>query len=263
MKKCFTINPNRTIDEIRSYHPLFVDNLYQAIEIFYPFTLEKERIDLYTTGINELLAKFENLEVVMHLPHGPKNNLCDLEGFNEIVKIMKDGMDYSSQFGIKKLTLHLGIVNKNLDRSIYINHIKNVLVDLCSYAKKYDMNIMIENMPGFGELGYSPNEILDIINRVNMDNLKFILDTGHANVSEYEINEYINLLKDYLMHLHLSDNSGVRDEHAKLGLGNIDFYEFIKLMKNINYNELYCLEILFNSVQELETNANALDKYDK
>ena len=42
------------------------------------------------------------------------------------------------------------------------------------------MFVMIENMPGSGELWYSPKEILEIINEVNLDNLKFILDTGHA-----------------------------------------------------------------------------------
>lgn len=263
MKKCFTINPNRTIDEIRSYHPLFAGDIYQAIEIFYPYNLDQERIDLYTKGINELLTNFKNLEVVMHLPFGPNNNLCDLDNFNEILKIMKAGMDYSNQFGIKKLTLHLGVVNKSLDRSIYLNHINAVLIDLCSHAKKYGMFVMIENMPGIGELGYSPMEILEIIKSVNMNNLKFILDTGHANVSDYDIDEYLNLLKEYLMHLHLSDNSGVRDEHAKLGVGNIDFYAFVKILKKINYKELYCLEILFNTVDELKINAFALNQYDK
>lgn len=263
MKKCFTINPLRTVDEVKSYYELFEKDIYQAIEIFFPYNQTKERYDEYTNSIKDLINSFVNIEVVMHLPFGPKANLCDLNNFREIMQVMKDGMDYSNLFNIKKLTLHLGIVDKGIDRSIYLEHIHNVLVDLCDYASKYEMIIMIENMPGFGELGYSPDEILNIIKKVNKDNLKFILDTGHANVSSYNIADYVYTLKNYLYHLHLSDNNGARDEHARLGLGNINFYDFLNLMKEINYQELYCLEILYNAVEDLYYNALSLSNYDK
>ncbi|MFA7435778.1 MAG: sugar phosphate isomerase/epimerase family protein [Bacilli bacterium] len=262
MKKCFTINPLRTKEEIESYYYLFEEGIYQAIEIFYPYNLDNDTFNVYTNSIHSLINKFKNIEVVMHLPHGYKNNLCDLNGYIEILKRMKEGIDYSNQFGIKKLTLHLGIIDLNTNREIYLGHIVNVLTELCDYASKYQMYIMIENMPGIKELGYSPDEILYIIEKVNLDNLKFILDTGHANVSEYEISEYIYKLKEYLYHLHLSDNDGTRDAHARLGLGNIDFYQFIVDLKKINYSELYCLEIIFKEANELLRNAKSLDKYD-
>lgn len=263
MKKCFTINPFRSLKEIKSYHKLIEENLFQGIEIFYPYNVDEERANIYTQGIKEIREKYPYLEIVMHLPHGPRGNLCDLENYEKIVKLMKDAIDYSSKFGIKKLTLHLGIVNKEAPREIYLEHIKNVLEDLCTYANKYEMNIMIENMPGIGELGYSPNEILEIIESVKNTNLKFILDTGHANVSGYKISEYVHVLKDHLLHLHLNDNSGKRDEHAKLGTGNIDFQKFVDLMNEINYQELYCLEIIFSDDNDLRSNANDLAGYDK
>ena len=122
----------------------------------------------------------------MHLPHGPSSNLCDFVGYKEIVQRMKDGMDFTAPFGTKKLTLHLGQVLKEIDRSKYIEHIVEVLKDLCEYAKKYQMNVMIENMPASHELGYSPMEIKEIIEKTGYDNLKLILDTGHAHVYYYQ-----------------------------------------------------------------------------
>jgi len=263
MKKCFTINPLRSTQEIKSYYQLFEKNIYQAIEIFYPYLQSQVRYAEYTKDIKDLLMNFPGIEVIMHLPHGIKNNLCDLENYQEIITIMKNGIDYSKQFNIKKLTLHLGIVDLYLDRNTYLNHINAVLEDLCIYTSKSSMVIMIENMPGIGELGFCPQEILSIIKRANQKNLKFILDTGHANVSKYPMSEYINTLQDYLVHLHLSDNSGLRDEHGKLGTGTIDFFEFISLLKNINYQELYCLEIIYKDVDDLYVNAASLDYYDK
>jgi len=263
MRKCFTINSSRTTDEIKTYYQLFDLNYYQAIEIFYPYSYGEARVEEYTKDIKELLNHFKNIEIVMHLPHGIKNNLCDLENYQKIITIMENAIDYANKLGIKKLTLHLGIVDVFIDRNIYLDHINNCLIHLCNYASNYKMNLMIENMPGISELGYSPTEILSIINRANQKNLKFILDTGHANISRYPINEYIDLLKDYLIHLHFSDNSGLRDEHARLGSGIIDFYKVIKLLKEINYQELYCLEIIYKDVDDLFANAKSLDIYDK
>src|SRR5690554_7049528 len=242
MKLAFTINPLRTKEEINSFKEVLELGMYQGVEIFYPKA--DKRVD-YTEGINSIKQEFPNLEFVMHLPYGEDANICDLENYDESLNLLKEAISYANLFAVKKLTLHLGRVNKEIDRTIFINHIVKVLTDLCNYAKKYGMFVMIENMPGSGELGYSPKEILEIINEVNLDNLKFILDTGHANVSEYEISEYIYKLKEYLYHLHLSDNDGTRDAHARLGLGNIDFYQFIVDLKKINYSELYCLEIIF------------------
>ena len=55
MKKCFTINPLRTVDEVKSYYELFEKDIYQAIEIFFPYNQTKERYDEYTNSIKDLI----------------------------------------------------------------------------------------------------------------------------------------------------------------------------------------------------------------
>ena len=37
MRKCFTVNPNRTKEEIAAYEVLLKNNIYQGVEIFYPY----------------------------------------------------------------------------------------------------------------------------------------------------------------------------------------------------------------------------------
>lgn len=262
MKKCFTINPYRTTEDFKEYEKLIEDNVYQAIEIFYPYTLNEENYRTYFNNVLAIYKKYKNVEIVMHLPHGPLNNLCDFVNYERIVKIMKDGIDFCAPFNVKKLTLHLGQVDKNKSRTLYVDHIVKVLKDLCLYAKKYNMNVMIENMPTDDELGYSPSEIKEIINRVGETNLKFILDTGHANVSDYEIEEYIELLSDKLFHLHFSDNNGERDEHKRIGLGVIDFNKVFSSLKKIKYQELHCMEVIFKSSNDLLAYSKDFDKFD-
>jgi len=268
MRKSFTINCNRNIDDFNGYREIIRNNVYQGIEIFYPYNVSDEQREFYTSQLNILKEEFPNLEFVMHLPHGPKNSLTISD--DVIMNRMFDAIKYSSNYNIKKLTLHLGSVDKGVDRDLYLKKdcslIKN-MVNLCLEAKKYQMNVMIENMPGDNEFGYSPDEIFKVINIVNSltktNNVKFILDTGHANVSEFALKDYIYLLKDYLCHLHYNDNEGLRDEHKRIGLGNIDFFEFMKDLKEVNYQELHCMEVIFKDYHDLIDFSLDLDKYNK
>ena len=96
-----------------------------------------------------------------------------------------------------------------------------------------------------------------------MDNIKFILDTGHAYVSGYPLTEYVYKLKDYLVHLHLSNNYGLRDEHAPLDQGNIDFKVYFKYLCDINYKGLYCSEVLYKDYLDLLNTSKLIDKYNE
>ena len=251
-KMCFTINQLRKREEIVSYHSLFDQKLFSGIEIFYPINTAEGQYEQYTSSISELLNKYPYLERVLHLPHGKKYSLCDLDVYQDNLQIMKDAADYANQFSVKKLTLHLGWYNPELNRDDIVSHVVKVLKELCEYVKKYNMFIMIENMPGAGEMGYGPEEILHIIEEVNSDNLKFIFDTGHAHVSEYEDTTYLYLLKDYLMHIHYNDNDSTADKHQRIGSGTIDFNKHFDVLNEIKYNELHCLEIIYQTKDDLE-----------
>lgn len=263
MKKCFTINTARSTEEFKEYEKLLDEGIYQAVEIFFPYNLSEDNYSIYYNNVRNLKARHLNCEVVMHLPFGVDNNLCDLNDYVRIVQRMKDGIEFTSHFGTKKLTLHLGGVKKDVPRKDYINHIVPVLKVLCTYASKYNMNVMIENMPKDIELGYSPNEIREIIDSVGMDNLKFILDTGHAHVSDYEIEDYIELLHDKLYHIHFSDNMGKSDEHKRMGLGNIDFEKVFNKLQEVGYDQLHCMEVIYQDVSILRDFAEDFDKYSK
>ncbi len=263
MKKCFTINPLRSLEEIRSYHILFQKDIFQAVEIFYPNPETPEQFNDYTKGIQEIYDEFPFIEFVIHLPFGIENDLCNLTRYKDVVLKVKDAITYASKFDVNKATLHLGYLYSGTARQHYLNHINDVLIDLCEFASEVGIDIMIENMPSDTELGYTPDEILNIIVNTGMSNLKFILDTGHANVSAYSIESYLVKLSKYLLHIHLNDNNGVRDEHLPLGAGTINFPEFFNKIRMMNYRKLFCLEILYDTVDDLIDYANTLNKYDK
>ena len=198
MKKCFTINQMRKREEFVEYMKLLENDVYQAIELFYPYNQSTEQIKQYTNSVLEIINKYPNTELVLHLPHGIYNGLCLDEHLNAGSKeIMMAGMKFASVFGVKKLTLHLGHINKNENREIYFNKLIPILTDLCDYASKFNQFIMIENMPSDNEFGYSPEELLTLFKLVNKNNLKFIFDTGHAHVSKYDDFSYLYFI--YIM----------------------------------------------------------------
>lgn len=250
MRMCFTINQNRKQIEIESYYGLIEDNLFQAIEIFYPINTISGQYEEYTKAMQDLFKRFPHLERVLHLPHGNRYSLCN-DDCKENVQIMLDAIEYAHLFKVNKLTLHLGYFNPSLPREVYIKKVVPELKTIAKAANKYQMKVMIENMPTKSELGYSPEEILDIINEVDEPNVKFIFDTGHAHVSEYSDTSYLDLLKDYLYHIHYSDNNGSSDQHTYIGNGNIDFKKHFEKLKEINYKELHCLEIIYQNADDL------------
>ena len=81
--------------------------------------------------------------------------------------------------------------------------------------------------------------------------------------SDYEITEYIDLLSDYLYHMHFSDNSGKTDEHKRVNSGTIDFVSVFKALNKISYHELHCMEVLFKKYTDLIEYAKDIDIYDK
>ncbi len=263
MKKCFTINCMRRSEDFDGYEKIIKDGLYQGVELFYPYNTSEGQRALYDTRVKKIIDEL-NPEVVLHLPHGHNNDLIGTDS-SEVVKRFKDAISYAHNFGAKKLTLHLGSYKEYSTRVDAINDVVLVVKDLCEYAYSINnnLNIMIENMPGFNELGYSPEEILYIIKRVDMPNIKFILDTGHAHCSKYPVKEYINLLKDYLYHIHFSDNNGERDEHKRVNSGTIDFNEVFTELNKIGYKELHCMEVIFKEYTDLIEYAKDIDIYDK
>lgn len=249
LKTCFTINQNRTTEEFLSYEKLIQDNLFQAVEIFYPYNKTLEDQKTYEQNAMNLMKY--NIEFVLHLPFGPLSDLMNEEQESMIIQRMKDGIDFGKKFNVNKFTLHLGSYNnEQLGRKYFVNKCIRIMKELCLHA--YPANVMIENMPGYNELGYSPLEIKEILEGTNMPNAKFIIDFGHANVSKYSIKEYLYTLKDYLLHTHISDNDGSCDQHKPIGYGNIDYKEVYSLMNEVNYEELYCLEIIYHTSEDLK-----------
>ena len=261
MRKCFTIIAQRPKEDILSFEENLVKTKeFQGCEIFYPYNVSEEQGQMYATTLYNF-TKYEDFEIVLHMPYASDSNVAIISDL--VMNRLHDSIEFAHNYGVKKLTLHPGFVTEGHTRDDAINiSVKNVQ-ELCDHAKKYDMTIMIENLVGKHELCLNEEEILTYLKLVAKDNCKFILDCGHYNVANNnkDLKDVVYKLKDYLVHLHLSNNYGLRDEHAKLDSGNIDFKAYFKYLWDINYQGLYCSEVLYKTYLDLLDTSKKIEEF--
>ena len=143
--------------------------------------------------------------------HGPydtsPNDNKNLEGMEKVFTIA----DY---INAKYIVIHTAIINQD-----YRDAMLKAVSDLkryCKIAAKHSIILLIENMvreKKYDRIGILPSEILQVIQLVNEENLKFCFDVGHGNLSAnqygFDIIDFVTVLRPNLCHMHIHDNTGV------------------------------------------------------
>ena len=68
--------------------------------------------------------------------------------------------------------------------------------------------ILLENI--FEE---TPSMLKELIETINLPNIKINLDIGHAKLGKATLEEWIRELKDYILYIHVHSNDGLYDNH--------------------------------------------------
>ena len=117
--------------------------------------------------------------------------------------------------------------------------------DLADFAP--DLLLCLENLVYPHELYRSPEEVGELVRKVNRPNVGVTLDVGHAVVSGHNPLDFLGLLPDRIFHVHLHDNSGAVDEHLPLGQGSIDYVGIIQGLQELGYGGVVALEFLLEN----------------
>ncbi|MBQ8293487.1 MAG: sugar phosphate isomerase/epimerase [Bacilli bacterium] len=267
MKKCFTITVLRSKEDIQKAYDLLVKTkIYQGCELFYPYDISDEVKDTYEEAIQKFVDE-ENFNVVLHLPYGAKNNIATKNNLDITMKRLKDAIDFAGKCKAKGVTLHPGEVDGSLskDEALALS-IENTKI-LAEHAKKYNIDIMVENLIGSNELCLTIQEMSYFQKMVNKDNVGITLDCGHYHASGQTLEvpkdlvKYVHTFGNKIKHLHLHDNNGLRDEHKQMGLGTIDFVAYFDALKSVNFTGLYGSEVLFKDYSELLETSKKMDEF--
>lgn len=88
-------------------------------------------------------------------------------------------------------------------------------------VQRWDGEILLENM-----WDDQPALLAGVLDGVASDRMNACLDVGHANVfSRVSLSDWVRVLGDRLLYVHVSDNHGTADEDLPPGKGDIDWQQ--------------------------------------
>ena len=119
------------------------------------------------------------------------------------------------------------------------------LVESCRFtakqAARYGKIILME--PRVGEIICSTDSLIRLINDVGEPNFKANFDTAHLSAQRECVPLALVKLKDMFANIHIADNVPVNQEHITVGKGSIDWDEFFRVLKNMNYQGYLGLDL--------------------
>ncbi len=195
-----------------------------------------------------------NTKFSIHAPYASSNEniRADLgKRSKKNFEIMEKVFEIASILNAEYVVIHGGNASDD-PRYSFLNAISN-LRDLSEIADDYSITLLLENIRrgrDRDKIGILPHELLQIIESVAKDNLKIVLDLGHAFLMSvlyaFNVSLYLDMLSPYIYHLHVHDNLGVPeivdprygDQHLPLGHGIIDFAKIFCRLEEMNVKNL-------------------------
>lgn len=168
------------------------------------------------------IAETTRLTITIHLPYSDLN-LASMNQpiWEETVRQMKACLTLAHEFSRLAVVHpgHLSPLGMQMPDAAWTQNIIGIQ-SLCDHAAELDMKIAVENMVNMPALlGRQPEEIVGILETVDRDNVGFIFDVGHANTNG-NVERFLEL-KELMVHAHIHDNHGQRDEHLPVGNGTV------------------------------------------
>jgi len=172
------------------------------------------------------------------------------EGRIERLESMKKSIRYTALLGCKNWVIHphmpfdIKDIGTGHEQMAYE---KNIVFfrELLKVAKENDVTICLENMPMREFSLATPDKILKIVKEINDEHFMICLDTGHvASFRELSVGDVVRKLGKYIKTFHIHDTMYDNDLHLMPYFGVIDWEDFIKALKEINYKGVFSLETL-------------------
>lgn len=111
---------------------------------------------------------------------------------------------------------------------------------ICAYAAQKDVILILEPVNRY-EIDFinSVAEGVELMQKVNMPNMKLMPDVFHMNIEDVTIGGELARNIDYIQYIHFADSN-----RWAPGQGHTDFPDILKHLKEVNYNNWVSVEIL-------------------
>lgn len=125
-------------------------------------------------------------------------------------------------------------------QSSWLKHSIDSFAAVLAATEQTGCQIAVENI--FEE---EPSTLLALLEAVNHARFRHCFDVGHWNLfsaKNVSLAEWFATLGSYLAEVHIHDNNGIRDDHAPIGEGQIDFNLYFSLLQKFAPTAVWTLE---------------------
>ncbi|MBN1785325.1 MAG: sugar phosphate isomerase/epimerase [Candidatus Bathyarchaeota archaeon] len=202
-------------------------------------TLNKRRVKIL-----KKTAETHNLDFVVHAPWAGINIATpDPSLRHAVLKRLTKSIVLAGQLDCHLWLFHPGSKTglshfyPDEDWQLHLESVRALL----RVARNEGVEIAIENTPEpFPSLMKNVDDFHRFYNELN-DEIGMVLDVAHANINN-QIQDFIEQFSAKIIHMHVSDNDGTNDLHRGIGHGNINWTDFAKLVKDLDYSNLIVIE---------------------
>jgi sugar phosphate isomerase/epimerase len=172
-----------------------------------------------------------------------------------MLKRIKESISYASTLNAYMWVFHPGLktgVSMFYPDMDWLQNLKTIRI-LLKIADDYGVKIAIENVPEpYPFLMKSVEDFTKFYEEINED-VGLVFDVGHANLNG-QIELFLTVFEDKIVHMHLHDNDGKSDQHLGIGFGNIDWKNVAATLERISYDKVVIIE----SVEHVEESKHKL-----
>ncbi|MBI4698773.1 MAG: sugar phosphate isomerase/epimerase [Nitrospirae bacterium] len=162
-------------------------------------------------------------------------------------------LDFADILKPKIVVFHSGYDKWKYDSrvDIWLEESLKTWIPLNKKAAAIGVKMAIENI-----VEDEPSNLKLLMEKVNSRYFGICFDTGHFNIfSKLFLSEWLEMIKPYIIELHLHDNIKDKDLHLAIGEGNFDFKTLFREMqgKNCVYTlEAHTVENVKKSMEKLK-----------
>lgn len=190
-----------------------------------------ENLDHFELTMERYRQRLEQMGNPQLTLHGPFLDLNPMAFDSQIQQVTmnryEQAYEAARRLGAKKLILHSGF----LPSVYFLEGWAERMADFYNRFLEHktdEIQIVMENV-----LDPQPEPMAEVAERVQHPAFGICLDVGHAHsYLEVPLEQWIDILKPYITHMHLHDNWGDRDSHLAVGDGSIPWTAVQPLLVN-------------------------------
>jgi sugar phosphate isomerase/epimerase len=214
-------------------------------------TLNKQRVSVLKN-----IGESYGLKYSVHAPFADINIASPSKPLlKAMLTRLEKSISYTSALNAYAWVFHPGLktgVSMFYPGMDWLQNLKSVRL-LLKIASDYGMKIVIENVPEpYPFLMKSVEDFAKFYEEINED-IGLAFDVGHANL-DGQIERFLKVFADKIMHIHAHDNFGKSDQHLGIGYGNIDWKNVANLLRKMSYDK----PIIVESVEHIKESIRKL-----